>query len=328
MQPKILISNSGFGEANPEALRSLKKRYTIIENASGERFDKTRFLENVSDVNAIIAGTEKISAKVMNAAPHLALIARVGAGTDSIALDEAATRNISITYTPDAPAKGVPEFTLSLMLNLIKNISISDRALHQGEWVKKMGQSLEHMQIGIIGAGKIGQAVIALLRRLYPECSLVFYDQAVECLDMAKFMPLADLMKTSDLISLHVPLNDQTRHMINAHTLSQMKTSAYLVNTARGQIIDEDALYHVLKHNDLAGAALDVFQEEPYNGQLTELDNCLLTAHMGSASKQVRAIMEHQVAEDVINFFEEQKLLRALSGYDFTQTPKKARTAS
>lgn len=314
---KILISNAGFGACNPRALTLLKERFEVIENETGLRFDETQFLKSSEGVSAIIAGTEKITSRVIADSKHLKLIARVGAGVDSVDLPAAKEQRVSITYTPDAPAMAVPEFTLALMLGLVRKVATSDRAMHRGEWLKPAGDSLGDLHIGIIGAGKIGRRVIEMLCAMYPGIRISYYDPSAAAVAGAHKSNLHTIIQESDILSLHVPLMDSTRNMLNEKTIKSMKPGSYIVNTSRGGIVDEKALYDALKQGHLAGAALDVFEQEPYKGNLGELENCLLTAHIGSLTRQVRAVMEQQVAEDVVSFFEAQKLSRPLSGYDF-----------
>lgn len=247
----------------------------------------------------------------------LELIARVGAGVDSVDLASAATQKVSITYTPDAPALAVPEFTLALMLSLVRKVSASDCAMHRGEWPKPTGDSLGDLHIGIAGAGKIGRRVIEILRALYPDIKISYYDPVVSQVDGAQKCDLDSLITGVDLLSLHIPLMESTRDLLNEKTIAQMKRGSYIINTSRGGVVCEDALYTALERGHLAGAALDVFAQEPYKGNLKDLENCILTSHIGSLTKQVRAVMEQQVAEDVIDFFETKKLSRPLPGYDF-----------
>ncbi len=317
MRKRILISNAGFGSCNPQALFSLKERFDVIENREGVRFDDERFLGLSAGVNAIIAGTEKITARVVSGFPNLQLIARVGGGVDSVDLVSATAHSVSITYTPDAPALAVPEFTLALMLCLVRKVSASDSAMHRGQWLKPTGDSLGDLHVGIVGAGKIGRRVIEMLRAIYPQIKISFYDPSVSHIDGVRKCDFETLVQDVDLLSLHVPLMESTRNLLNEQTIGSMKRGGYIINTSRGGVVCEKALYNALKSGHLAGAALDVYEQEPYNGDLKDLENCILTAHIGSLTKQVRAAMEQQVAEDVIRFFEACELARPLPGYDF-----------
>jgi len=315
----ILISNVGFGQAAPEFLAKLKNMAKVCLNEEGIKFSEAEFISKVSDTTILIAGTEKISRRVFEHAKNLKLIARVGSGVDNIDLDYAKERKIKISYTPFAPSEAVPEFTVSLILNLIKNISLSDRKMHKAEWYRPMGRMLSSLSIGIVGVGKIGTRVIELIKALSPNSNIYYYDPNVTVLKDAIKCDLDFLFQECDVISLHLPLNEKTKGLINGDLLFSMKKNTFIVNTSRGGIMDEEALYQLLKSKHLTGAALDVFEVEPYQGSLNQLDNCLLTSHMGSLTQEVRAIMEAEVVEDVIRFINNEPLLRTLEGFNFCE---------
>lgn len=319
MRKKILISNIGFGDASSQAIGVLENKALVIENKDRRRFTEEDFIKTIQDVEILIAGTEKITTSVLENAPCLKLIARVGVGVDNIDLDAAREKKISICYTPDAPSESVPEFTLALIFNLLKGIGESDRKMHQAKWHRPMGRMLSSCIVGIVGAGKIGSKVAQLIHSLSSSTTVLFYDPYVEAIPSAEKCDLEDLLKRSDVVSLHLSLNAGTKGLINEDLLSKMKQGSYLINTSRGSVIDEGALYTALQTKHLAGAALDVFNVEPYNGALTELDNCLLTSHIGSMTHEGRALMENQVAEDVVRYLDNQSLLRSLKGFDFAR---------
>jgi len=305
----ILISSVGFGEASPTSLNRIASLGNVSNNVEKIRFNDALFLEKIVDQDVLILGTEKINKEILDRANKLRLIARIGVGLDNIDLKAAFQKGISICYTPDAPSLSVPEFTLSLILNLIKGISLSDRHMHQHTWHRPMGRMLSFMTIGIVGAGKIGSQVINLVHNLAPTTKILFYDTFSEH-PYAEKRELAELFKSSDIVSLHLPLNKQTTNLINQGLLQQMRPGSFLINTSRGGIVDESALYFLLKSRYLGGAAVDVFAAEPYKGKLCELENCLLTSHLGSMSQEVRALMEEQITEDIVRFLNNQPLLR------------------
>ncbi len=313
----ILVSNIGFGKASAKALAELKSIANVSLNDAGTRYSEEDFLNKISDAHIIIAGTEKITKIVMQSAKNLNLIARVGVGVDNIDLAYAQDKKINISYTPEAPSTAVPEFTLALILNLLKGIPISDRKAHQSVWHRPMGRMLSSMKVGIVGAGKIGSRVMQLIQSISPTTSIYYYDPHVASVPGAKRCELAELFREVDLVSLHIPFNENTKGIIDERLIASMQPGSYLVNTARGGIVDENALYKFATNKHLAGVALDVYEQEPYNGPLAELDNCLLTAHIGSATEEVRAIMEEQIVEDVIRFIKKQPLLRPLNGFNF-----------
>lgn len=314
--PNILVSNMGFGMASPKSLTKLQSLANVILNEKNIRFSEQDFIEKISKVDILIAGTEKISRSVIEAAKNLKLIARVGVGVDNIDLDCARENKISICYTPQAPSESVPEFTLSLILNLIKNIHISDRKMHEKVWHKPMGRMLSSMKVGIVGAGKIGAKVIFLIKSISPKTEILFYDPYLESLEHAVKCDIEHLFRECDIVTLHLPFNHQTKGLIDGGFLNMMKKGSYLINTSRGGIVDETALYQSLENHHLAGAAIDVFEEEPYSGPLTDLDNCITTSHMGSLTREVRALMEEQVVEDIEHFIKGYPLIRPLDGFN------------
>jgi len=306
---KILISNIGFGQVSAEPLNRLKEHAQVVENTKNTRFTEEDFLQHTSDTDVIIAGTEKISEKIIARAKNLKLIARVGVGVDNIDLRAAFAHHVQIVYTPDAPALTVPEFTLALMLNLIKGIGLSDRCMHNKTWHRSMGRSLSALKFGIIGAGNIGKKVINLLKSIDHQVPIFYYDPVVDSVANATRTGFDDVFTLCDLVSIHVPLNESTYHLVSQKQLSSMPEGSYLINTSRGGIVNEQDLYNALQRN-LIGAAIDVFEEEPYSGPLCGLENCLLTSHIGSMTVETRALMEKQVAEDIINFIDGEPLER------------------
>jgi D-3-phosphoglycerate dehydrogenase len=314
---KILVSNIGFGNASPDSLVLLQKNSEVLLNENSTRFTENDFLENIGDADVLIAGTEKISAKVIESAHKLRLIARVGVGVDNINLEAAKEKKISICYTPEAPSLSVPEYTLALILNSIKSICLSDRAMHENRWQRFTGRMLSSMKVGVVGVGKIGSSVIRLINNISPDTEILFFDPVIEHIPHSTKSTIKEIFSKCDIITLHIPLTQSTEYIVNKELLNLMKPEAFLINTSRGKIIDENALHEILVQQKIAGAALDVFEEEPYKGKLSNLQNCLLTAHMGSLTKEVRAIMEEQVVEDVQRFFLNEKLLRPFSGFEF-----------
>jgi len=314
---KVLISNIGFGEASPKALALIDSRACVVENKDKRRFTEEDFIKNIDGVHILIAGTEKITRSILEQASDLKIILRVGSGIDNIDLAYAKEKKINICYTPDAPSAAVPEFTLALILNLIKGVSSCDRQMHANIWSRPMGRLIESMKVGIVGAGKIGSKVTHLIKSIAPSVEILFYDPHVLQLLNAKKCNLEELLAESDIISFHLSSSDSTKGFIGTEHLKRMKPGTYLVNTSRGDILDEEALYQCLKTKHLAGAALDVFEIEPYSGKLSELENCILTSHIASMSRETRALMEEQVAEDVVRFIDNRPLARVLDGFNF-----------
>ncbi len=303
---RILITTVPFGDKNDLPLRQLEENgIDYLINPLGRKLKEDELASMVSDVEVLIAGTEPITEKVMANAPRLKLISRVGIGLDSVDLLAAERRGIQVSYTPDAPAPAVAELTIGLMFSLMRSIHVANAQMHQGEWHRYFGRRLSDLTIGIVGAGRIGGRVLRHLSALGGSRLLVNdINSAVE-LDSIAAVARVDkdtIYRESDIVSLHVPLTVQTKNLVSREHLARMKPDAMIVNTARGGIINEDDLADVLGDGHLAGAAVDVFCEEPYRGRLASIERCLLTSHMGSMSIDCRTRMEIEATEEAVRF--------------------------
>ena len=267
-------------------------------------FDK-KVSKLIPSFDIIIAGTEKISDKVMERAGNLKMISRVGIGLDSVDLLVAEKRNIQVSYTPDAPAPAVSELTIGMMLTLLRSAHVSNSQMHLGKWHRFFGRRLSEITIGIIGVGRIGRGVLEHLQG-FGNPKILVNDISIEDDIIKKFnvewSSKEKIYKHSDIVTLHLPLTGQTKDMIKKDHLLSMKTDAIIINTSRGGIINESDLYEVMQSGHLSGAAIDVFDNEPYNGDLKDIERCLLTAHMGSMSVDCRAQMEIKATEEVVRF--------------------------
>jgi D-3-phosphoglycerate dehydrogenase / 2-oxoglutarate reductase len=267
--------------------------------------------ELITDFDVIIAGTEPITKTVMDGARNLKMISRVGIGLDNIDLLEAEKKGIIVSYTPDAPAPAVAELTVGMMLTLLRSVHVSNLEMHKGKWHRFLGKRLSEITIGILGAGRIGSKVIQHLQGFGEPRILLNDILPREKLDYQKNIVRTDkksIYQEADVISLHLPLTNLTKNMIKKEQLLSMKRDAILINTARGGIINENDLYDVMQIGHLGGAAIDVFNQEPYYGKLNEISRCLLTAHMGSMSVDCRTRMEVEATEEVVRFLSKQKL--------------------
>lgn len=248
----------------------------------------------------MIAGVEPLTRGVLASAAALRVISRCGIGMDNVDSEAARERRILLYNTPDAPSSAVAELTIALMLNLLRNVTRADRTIRAGQWQPLMGQQLEGKTVGIIGCGRVGRKVAGMVRGfgarvLACDNRELPHDDGIECSE------LENLLRDSDIVTLHVPYNSATHHVIDAKALAMMKPSAFLINTSRGGLIDEAALEHALRAEKLAGAALDTFEQEPYKGALVELPQVVLTAHMGSYAKECRLRMEHEAAANLVH---------------------------
>ena len=305
---RALVTTVPFAEKDTRPLQALEQAGAdVVINPLGRKLQESDLVNLISEFEILIAGTEPITQKVIDRAARLKLISRVGIGLDSVDLEAARRAEIVVSYTPDAPSPAVAELTIGLMLDLLRAVNVSNVRMHQGQWYRYFGCRLSEATIGVIGLGRIGRKVISHLAGF--QCSRIMANDLdldipiprhpscqVELVDKEK------IYAEADIISLHVPLTSNTKNMITKDEISLMRPGTFLINTSRGGIINESDLYWALDSGHLGGAAVDVFEREPYHGCLTKLDNCLLTAHMGSMSIDCRTQMEIEASEDACRF--------------------------
>jgi D-3-phosphoglycerate dehydrogenase / 2-oxoglutarate reductase len=312
-RPKALITTVPFAEKSLVPLELLKASgVDYLVNPIGRKLKEDELAEMVSDFDVLIAGTEPITDKVMSCASRLKMISRVGVGLDSVDLLAAERHDIKVSYTPDAPGPAVAELTLALMLSLLRFVHVSNAQLHRREWCRHFGRRISEVTIGIIGAGRIGRRVLTHLAGFgNPRILVNDINPDAKFTSELKFewVGKEDIYRQADLISLHVPLTMHTKNMIRTEQLSIMKSDALLINTSRGGIINEKDLVEVLNSGHLAGAAIDVFQSEPYDGPLAEIERCLLTSHMGSMSIDCRTRMEIEATEEAVRYIDGRPLV-------------------
>jgi D-3-phosphoglycerate dehydrogenase len=304
--PKALITTVPFANKNPLPIELLEDAgIDYLINPVGRKLKEDELAEMVSDFDVLIAGTEPITDKVMAHGKNLKLISRVGIGLDSVDLLAAEKRGIQVSYTPDAPAPAVAELTVGMMLTLLRHVHVANSQMHQGLWHRYFGRRISEITIGIIGAGRIGRGVIERLASFVPFKIMINDISTSIRLPSAPWIHFAtkeEIYEQADLISLHVPLTAQTKNMIRYEHLKSMKSDAIVINTSRGGIINEHDLAVVLNEGHLAGAAIDVFEQEPYDGELLNIERCLLTSHMGSMSVDCRTRMEIEATEEAVRF--------------------------
>lgn len=306
---KIYISTFPFCETNRFPLEMLLGNGCEFRvNPLGRKMTEEELIHALGDSSALVAGTETISLRVFEKCPKLRHISRVGVGLDSVDILEAKKRGISVSYTPDAPAPAVAELTIGLMISLLRKTDQSNLLMHQGQWKRFMGRRISEVTLGILGAGRIGGRVLRRLRGFGTPRVLVNDLLADQSLNKAvpelklEWVEKEIIYREADLVSLHLPLTSHTKHLIGTRELAMFKKDSLLINTSRGGIVDENALWEALRAGPLAAAAVDVFEKEPYDGPLKQLPNCLLTSHMGSMSQDCRTRMEVEATEEAIRF--------------------------
>jgi D-3-phosphoglycerate dehydrogenase len=263
--------------------------------------------EKISNFDIVVVRSRtKITKEMIDRATQCKIIARVGVGLDNIDVEAAKTKNIRVINAVEGAMNAVAELVLGLMLSMAREIPRADREIRNGKWLKKelMGIELSGKYLGIVGLGNIGKRLAKLARGL--NMNIIGFDVMPIADDFARDVGLikADidtLISSADFISFHVPLTETTHHLVNAKRISTMKKTAYIINTSRGEIIDEDALHDALKEGKIAGAALDVFEKEPATGnKLTTLPNVVCTPHIGAQTKEAQALAANVIGEKII----------------------------
>lgn len=323
--PYLFISTFPFFRNDPEAKNRLfaHPEVQVLLNPHNRKLSPSEVLELAKEARSIVAGTEDLT-ELIRTSSKLGHISRVGIGLDSVPLHLCRSKGIRVSYTPDAVTKAVSELTIGLMLSITRSVAKADREMRLGEWNRHYGPRLEDLTIGIVGLGRIGKDVARLLVPFHPK--LIFYDiqdktteiEAIQkCGGNISSRSFKEVISQSEILSLHVPAYSKTRHMLDETSLSSMKKGAFLINTARGDLVEEKALHQSLKSGHLAGAALDVFASEPYKGELSELDNVLLTQHMGSCSLDCRKRMEEEAVEESLRFLRGEPLQREVPEHEY-----------
>jgi D-3-phosphoglycerate dehydrogenase len=303
---KILVSPSSFGECGTEPMDLLKKAgFEIISNPFGRKLTENETIDLGKNIVGVVAGVETYNRNVIDQLKGLKCISRVGVGIDSIDLKYTKEKEIELCITPNGPTQAVAELSLSLALSLLRRVSVSDRRIRNGIWKKETGNLLKGKKVGIVGLGRIGKRTASIYQAL--GCSVLAYDKFADLVWIAENSvsneSLETVIRESDIISIHVPGMDNGQPLFGEKELNQLKQQVIIINLSRGGVIDEAALYNHLLNNTKCFAALDVFVEEPYKGQLIELDNILLTPHMGSYAKEAKLGMEIDAVNNLIDFF-------------------------
>lgn len=298
---KILITTSSFGKFDDTPLNMLRQAgYLPVLNPHCRKLNECEAVAIVKEYQpiGIIAGVEPLTRKVMAACPGLQTIARCGIGMDNVDQQAADEMGISVTNTPDAPTQAVAEATLGAIVCILRGIHQSNSKIKEGHWERPMGHLLASQTVGILGLGRIGGRLARLLGAF--GCRILGYDPYISNCPGVESVNLDNLLAQSDIVSLHVPYSAQTQHLMDDQAIRAMKSGAFLVNYARGGLVDEQALERALAQGRLGGAALDCFEQEPYQGPLRKYPNVLLTGHIGSYALEGRINQETQTVENIL----------------------------
>ena len=299
---RVLVS---VGEHNfpRDVAESLSDLAEVVYHQPGE----VGYLEALKDADALVAGMERIDGELLGRAPRLRIVARFGVGYDNVDVEACTRRGVYVTYTPDVLSGAVADLTWGLIIALARRLIEADRFVRE-RWALRrehfpFGFDLEGKTLGIIGLGRIGSEVA---RRAQGFGVKVIYHDVVRKPELeeaysAEYVSLPELLQRADIVTLHVPLLPSTERLIGERELQMMKPTAILINTSRGKVIDQKALVKALKEGWIAGAALDVYEEEPIplDDPLLRLENVILTPHIGSATRETRRRMAEVCAQNV-----------------------------
>jgi glyoxylate reductase len=311
-KPKVYVTR----ELPERGMKIIKERFDAEVWPEYGPPPKTEIIRKARDVDALVTLlSDKIDAEVFDAAPKLKIVAQMAVGFDNIDVAEATRRGIYVTNTPGVLTETTADFAWALLMAIARRVVEADRYVRSGQWKVSwhpsmlLGRDVYGATLGIVGAGRIGTAVARRAKGF--NMRILYYDvvpmppEIEKELD-AKRVDLDTLLRESDFVSIHVPLIKETYHLINEEKLKLMKKTAYLINNSRGPVVDEKALYKALKEGWIAGAALDVFEQEPtpVDNPLLKLDNVVVAPHISSASYETRSRMAEMVAENLVAFFE------------------------
>jgi D-3-phosphoglycerate dehydrogenase len=308
---RVLITPKSFSQAGPKPLDMLRAAgHEIIENKTGKTLTEEQMKEMCADIDGIIVGIDPVTSDVLKSAKRLKAISKYGAGVDNIDMDTADKLGMNVKRAAGTNAESVAELAVGMFFVLARGIAPAAASTKKGGWDRTRGIEIKGKTAGIFGLGQIGREVARMAAGL--GMNILGYDPYVA--ENEKFLAdygikLADqdeIMAQADFITLHLPLTEETRYMINGITLESMKKSAFLVNTSRGELVNEEALFEALKSGRIAGAASDVFSKEPPAGSpLLELDSFVLTPHIGAYTAEANERMALVSAQNLIDMLAE-----------------------
>jgi len=305
-RPVAQVTTYPFGVSSPDPIAILEDAgFEVRLSPHGRKHVPAETAALLGDVDVLVAGTEPLPADVIaEGLPRLRHVARVGVGLDGLDVDFCREHRIAVTYTPDAPARSVVEEVFGMLISLSRRLVEAHEGLRRGKWQRLTGVLWQGKTLGILGCGRIGRQVARIARAFGMQVIAhdVAPDEAWARSEGVRYVDLDTLLAESLALTVHLPLTDATRGMLDLARLRRMREGSYLLNTSRGQILDETALHRVLVEGPLAGAALDVYEHEPYAGPLTELPNVFLAAHQGSCSHEGRYAMETGAADNAVRY--------------------------
>lgn len=317
---KILV----LGGLRDDALTDLKEVCDITIGPVGHRPDDDRqwVLDHIAEYDGVIVAKMIFDKQMIDAAKNLKIISTYGVGFDHVDTEYAKENEFVVSNCPESVLRPTAELALTMILASARRIRYYDHTLREGVFLNadeydNQGYSIEGKTLGILGMGRIGQQVARFAKAL--GMKVIYHnrhqlDEKIEAELDAKYVDFDELIKNADFLSLHAPATDETYHIINADVFKQMKDTAFLINVARGSLVDSDALISALKNDEIAGAALDVFENEPHPRQeLVEMDNVIMTPHVGSATHVARFNLSKEAANNVLSFFKDGKAINQIN---------------
>lgn len=302
--PEVVVLARSFGRASSEPLEILKKAgLSVAFQSNPEPENESVVAELIGDAEAVIVGVDRIGEKVLSSCPHLRVISKHGIGVDNIDLEAAKKRGIVVANAPGTNSESVADMAFLFILSCARHLKLLLEQIQNKKWSSPLlGSELEGKILGIVGLGRIGKGVAR--RALGFGMKVIYFDPFVEEESFTR-VNLEELFQIADFITLHLPLSSQTRHLVNEKLLSLMKKEAFLINTARGELVDEEALYRFLKEGRIAGAGLDVLSfEPPFESPLLTLPNVLVTPHVAAHTKEANMKMGRIAAWNVVHVLE------------------------
>ena len=301
----LFISTTTFTLSTEIKYLLKKNKISYRVNNLKRKLKPIETLKLSSNCKYLIAGTENLDEIVKNN-KRLQFICRLGTGIENVPIKELKKRKIILSCTPEGLSDAVSEFTLSSILNLLRKINYFDQKIKKGIWKKELTKSINESVVGVIGTGNIGSKVIEKIEKFNPSAILVYDKKRSKSLQkkikILKYVTLQKLLKLSDIVTIHVPLNKKTINILSLNELGIMKDSAILINSSRGGLVNEDDLFRYLRKNKNFYASFDTFEDEPYNGKLLKLKNFIATPHVASQTEIAREKMEKSSILEIINF--------------------------
>lgn len=308
MSYKVLVTARSFGSGDDKAQKLLEANgFEVKKLVAADGPIAEQLKTEIVDADAIIAGLEDYPKELLETARKLKVISRYGVGYDKVDLEAAKAKGIAVTITPGANGDSVADMAMALMLAAARNVSHMDCCIKDRNQQRPTGVEMFEKTLGVVGAGRIGKGVARRCKGFSMNilCYDTYQDEAFQQETGAKYVDFETIIKEADFITIHSPLNDETRNMFNVNTFKRMKNKAVIVNTARGGIIDENALYEALKNGEIGAAGLDATLEEPpYSSPLLELPNCTVTPHAGAATYEASSKMGLMAAQNILDIFQ------------------------